>query len=393
MLTKDFYGKNGFIWWVGLVEDDRDPLKLGSVRARIIGVHSDDKNLVPTESLPWAQLMLPATGSNTFTPPRVADWVFGFFQDGEAAQIPVVMGVFPGIESQQSRTLYQEIVNKKGGGVPKTPFTGREVGQPVTPVEIRQTVSAVKAGVGSIANGVTSAVTSAANTVKTIVDTANEEIDHICDISKEVSKAVSWVKNQFGPVVEKIRLAILAILKALGFEPSGVVAQAIQLAKKILEFIKYITDMIKEVTEQLQILIQLATLIRLVIDYINKLPDRFKKLLQDCLKKLEKQLRDGFTDIFKKPDGFSSSAFGIDLKELKAVTKDIKTAVGDLKTEVNTISKLPGKITEALLTPSSPEALANIGASVNGAINGVATAASKLFNRNIPSSNTVGNGV
>jgi len=382
MLTKDFYGKNGFIWWVGLVEDDRDPLKLGSVRARIIGVHSDDKNLVPTESLPWAQLMLPATGSNTFTPPRVADWVFGFFQDGEAAQIPVVMGVFPGIESQQSRTLYQEIVNKKGGGVPKTPFTGREVGQPVTPVEIRQVVSTVTGGVAA-----------ATSAVKTIVDTANEEIDHICDISKEVSKAVSWVKNQFGPVVEKIRLAILAVLKALGLEPSGVVAQAIQLAKKILEFIKYITDMIKEVTEQLQILIQLATLIRLVIDYISKLPERFKKLLQDCLKKLEKQLRDGFTNILKKPDGFSSSAFGIDLKELKAVTKDIKTAVGDLKTEVNTISKLPGKITEALLTPSSPEALTNIGPSVNGAINGVATAASKLFNRNIPSSNTVGNGV
>jgi archaellum component FlaC len=324
--------------------------------------------------------MLPATGSNSFTPPRIADWVFGFFQDGEAAQIPVVMGVFPGIESQQSRTLYQEIVNKKGGGVPKTPFTGREAGQPITPVEIRQVVSTVTGGVAA-----------ATSAVKTIVDTANEEIDHICDISKEVSKAVSWVKNQFGPVVEKIRLAILAILKALGFEPSGVIAQAIQFAKKILEFIKYITDMIKEVTEQLQILIQLATLIRLVIDYINKLPERFKKLLQDCLKKLEKQLRDGFTNIFVKPDGFSSS-FGLDLKELRAAVKDVKTAVGDLKTEVNTISKLPGKITETLLTPSSPEALSNINGSVNGVINGVTTAASKMFNRNTPSANTVGNG-
>ena len=89
MLTKDFYGKNGFIWWVGQVEDDEDPLKLGSVRARIIGLHSENKSLVPTDSLPWAQLMLPATGSNTFTPPRIGDWVFGFFQDGEYAQIPL----------------------------------------------------------------------------------------------------------------------------------------------------------------------------------------------------------------------------------------------------------------------------------------------------------------
>jgi hypothetical protein len=29
---KDFAGKNGFIWWVGFVEDRKDPLKLGRCR-------------------------------------------------------------------------------------------------------------------------------------------------------------------------------------------------------------------------------------------------------------------------------------------------------------------------------------------------------------------------
>ena len=32
--SKDFAGKNGFIWWVGVVEDRQDPLKLGRCRVR-----------------------------------------------------------------------------------------------------------------------------------------------------------------------------------------------------------------------------------------------------------------------------------------------------------------------------------------------------------------------
>ena len=51
MLSKDFYGKNGFVWWTGIVENDEDPLMLGSVQVRIIGIHNEDKNLVPDLSV------------------------------------------------------------------------------------------------------------------------------------------------------------------------------------------------------------------------------------------------------------------------------------------------------------------------------------------------------
>jgi hypothetical protein len=97
MIPNDFYGKKAFVWWTGVVEDVRDPLNLGSIRVRIIGLHSQDKSQVPTLSLPWAQVAKPTTGANTSSGPREGDWVFGFFQDGEQAQIPVVLGVFPGI--------------------------------------------------------------------------------------------------------------------------------------------------------------------------------------------------------------------------------------------------------------------------------------------------------
>jgi hypothetical protein len=40
---KDFAGKNGFIWWTGVVEDRKDPLKLGRCRVRCIGWHNPNK--------------------------------------------------------------------------------------------------------------------------------------------------------------------------------------------------------------------------------------------------------------------------------------------------------------------------------------------------------------
>ena len=49
-----FMGKEGFVWWQGVVEDRHDPLYLGRCKVRILGWHSEDKNDMPTVSLPWA---------------------------------------------------------------------------------------------------------------------------------------------------------------------------------------------------------------------------------------------------------------------------------------------------------------------------------------------------
>ena len=48
----NFMGKDGFIWWQGVVEDRHDPLFLGRCRIRILGWHTKDKSQIPTESLP-----------------------------------------------------------------------------------------------------------------------------------------------------------------------------------------------------------------------------------------------------------------------------------------------------------------------------------------------------
>ena len=48
MLDNNFLGRNGFIWFNGVVEDRQDPQKLGRLRVRCVGIHTDNKDDLPT---------------------------------------------------------------------------------------------------------------------------------------------------------------------------------------------------------------------------------------------------------------------------------------------------------------------------------------------------------
>ena len=102
MYDKDFLGKNNFIWFNGVVEDRQDPQKLGRLRVRCVGIHTDNKDDLPTSDLPWSQLIHPITSSGISglgsSPGFVVEgtWVFGYFRDGYAMQEPMVIGTLPG---------------------------------------------------------------------------------------------------------------------------------------------------------------------------------------------------------------------------------------------------------------------------------------------------------
>ena len=106
MSTTDFMGRDGFIWFAGVVEDRNDPLKLGRVRVRCLGYHTEDKEALPTADLPWAHPLLPITSSGVSgigqTPLGLLEgsWVIGFFRDADTKQDAVIMGSLPGKPSQ-----------------------------------------------------------------------------------------------------------------------------------------------------------------------------------------------------------------------------------------------------------------------------------------------------
>ena len=47
----NFYGDN-IRWFMGIVKDLKDPIKMGRVRVRIFGVHSEDQQEIPDDKLP-----------------------------------------------------------------------------------------------------------------------------------------------------------------------------------------------------------------------------------------------------------------------------------------------------------------------------------------------------
>ena len=105
---------NKFCTFTGVVEDRHDPEKVGRVRVRCLGLHSESKTDLPTEDLPWAQPMLPTTAggisglgqSPTFL--VHGTWVFGYFRDGDSYQQPVILGVLPGRPSEYSSRWYSK---------------------------------------------------------------------------------------------------------------------------------------------------------------------------------------------------------------------------------------------------------------------------------------------
>lgn len=97
----NFAGRDGHVTFVGVVEGRDDPAKMGRLRVRIIGLHTDDTNLVPTEELPWAQIVAPINGSRSFSLPKDGEWVHGFFLDGYNSQMPVVTGIYVGMQSEE----------------------------------------------------------------------------------------------------------------------------------------------------------------------------------------------------------------------------------------------------------------------------------------------------
>ena len=98
----NFMGKDGFQWFVGVVEDRQDPKKLGRVRVRCLGYHTENHGDLPTSDLPWAHPLNPITSATVSgvgqTPLGVVEgtWVVGFFQDGAEAQQPIIFGTLPG---------------------------------------------------------------------------------------------------------------------------------------------------------------------------------------------------------------------------------------------------------------------------------------------------------
>ena len=136
-----FMGKEGFVWWQGVVEDRHDPLYLGRCKIRILGWHSENKNDQPTISLPWAYPVAPITsasqtgvGSSPLGPVE-GTWVIGFFRDGDAGQEPLFFGTLGGIPELDAKGVNNDGTSVGGQGFLDPRIEGGDIGHPLFPDE------------------------------------------------------------------------------------------------------------------------------------------------------------------------------------------------------------------------------------------------------------------
>lgn len=112
-----------FVWWIGVIEDRKDPQKMGRLRVRIFGYHSEDLNDMPTDKLPWASIVMPCNSASLsgigFSPTGIVEGthVIGFFADGHDAQVPVIFGTLPGIPS--AKKGFKDAFGDPNGKYPK----------------------------------------------------------------------------------------------------------------------------------------------------------------------------------------------------------------------------------------------------------------------------------
>jgi hypothetical protein len=102
MENMGFFGRDGTILAMGVVEDRTDPSKMGRVKVRWLGYHTEDKLKIPTADLPWCQCMMPVGGHSMSgvgeSNPGIetGTWVIGFARDPDLMQEWIVLGTLPG---------------------------------------------------------------------------------------------------------------------------------------------------------------------------------------------------------------------------------------------------------------------------------------------------------
>lgn len=307
MNDNQYYFKN---IWTGVVEDRMDPLMLNRCRVRIIGVHSENKNLVPTDALPWATVILPPTSSDTTSQLKEGDWVKGYF-DYDDFDYPVILGSVPGIVLSQTNT------NQSIGFVDPRTESEKKVAPnwPAGLVSQQIDKPSLPSGQdGTIEN--------------TPIERSNENKEHVCNIAEAIKLNVLLQKLKVSSIIQWVRQKIEALFSSLS---QSAFAQELRAKlKQLTAKLKSLKKIIDEINEFIVEIAKLITKIREIIVWILSLPARFLAFLRECLTVFLAAISSSVTSAFT--DSVSGETF-----LLSEITEFTQTTVSVIESASETI--------------------------------------------------------
>ena len=330
-------------FWVGVVEDNSsDPLKIGQCKVRIIGTHSFDATELPVEGLPWAIPTIPLNTSKTVSVPNVSDWVFGYFLDGPNKQMPIILGIMPGLIN---KTTYVKLTGQQ-----QREYLEKIVSEAKPPTTIQSKEKVMPAESAPQQGEPTTPRTSRGQVEDTTLNTTNEMRAHSCDISFLTDSAVSKAKIAVKEIVILIRKGVKAALDALGISPGSSAIKSI--LDSIVKALKSINRFLNGIIADIAKLVEVIAKIRGVIDYILNLPEKLIALLQDCVDRLYETISKAAFEIVTGGIQEGTAEVPIDISSVTSQVNSILSEAQTLSSNINTLYSAPSQIIDTLYNPS-----------------------------------------
>lgn len=375
----DYLGRDGFIWWIGQVENKEDPAKQGRVKVRIAGWYTgyDYEEKMPSDDLPWAHVMQPTTSGGTKNTGdsnnklEVGAIVMGFFMDGESAQQPCVMGILrsqvEGDTADKKAGKWIADMKRPSYGAPYNQQANRSVNA-VTPTSAESdpkstaggNTNVLPAGADTGPNGPTEVKGAAfgqsvpggpangtgipnpepqttANGVDGSIATFASEVSYmISDVgiaaATTISNGLSWVNG----VQVNINEQINRITSYINYAANGLVADIKQLAAKAIQAV------IKTITKAIS---GLPLVVQLLINVALKLLSKFLCTDFGDLNSLIGTLEGFLTSMVNKVVGQIVSAT---TQVLSTIQGTIDTVMGKINEAMNFVTQIAGQISSAV---------------------------------------------
>jgi hypothetical protein len=336
---KNRIGYDNFVWWIGVVEDRKDPLDLGRCRVRIFGSHTENLQLIPTDALPWAMPLYPVNNSRNWATPMEGDYVFGFFSDGLSCQAPVFMGVFPGIPQVEPRigVGFSALASQTTTVASATQtLTSNTESQTVTSTAPKKPAPPAQAPAMVLSRvGKPTTPTNAYSANGTMLQITNSQVTHACDfrflidfpnldigtiqnpitlieeaIKNSKNKAAAIIRTLLAQIIDKFRLVLKGINIALNLDPTGQIAKTISQVREVIRTINYYSKKLAEIIGNAALIIALISEIKQIIEWIKSLPANILAMLQDCLGTFQNAIKTATSQISLIPGQISNSVEG-----------------------------------------------------------------------------------
>jgi len=342
-MMNNFIGKDNFVWWTGVVERINDPLQLGRCKVRIFGWHTDDLNAIPTDDLPWASIISPATSSQSFTTFREGDYVMGFFLDGMSGQNPAIIGMYPGIEVTAPNTNKGFSPQGPTTNIPTMPEgqIARSVGQPTTAPLARGVVANTAI---AFTNADLAHVCGFKFNLNFNIDLGLGELTAVKELATALQRGIQAGKKGVADVVRAkttelvttLRTAINTIIKAIGAaDVTGVFSYSFSQLKSLTRKLNSFLSQAAEMAYNAGLAIGVVQGIQELINWIATLPAQIKSVVQNCLTNFTNSVKGVVKTINAVPSQIESSV----KSQFSTFTSSLDQSINSIKSQVTTSNK------------------------------------------------------